>query len=297
MMRPFSDVDLHAFVDGQVSPERRALIDAYLKVTPEEASRVDLWRRQNEAVRTIFAGAASEPVPLWLTIGQVASGRARAPNNSRDAIQDNRLPRSKPSRPVGASARPAGVGRLLRPIGVAVVAFLAGAAMPSLLPALPTAIENWLPATPRMGQMRRVAERTIEAHRTFSVDPDRPVEITDQPAGALAAWFRHHVAVPVRVPDLTKLGWTLRGGRVVPADQGPAALMVYENAVGDRLSLLVAGVNNPNLSDTSFALLPGPTLTWLDGPVGFGLVTSKEGSWLRDNAAALYRAVYAGGDG
>ena len=75
MMRPFSDVDLHAFVDGQVNPERRALIDAYLKATPAEAAQVDLWRRQNEAIRSVFGGTALEPVPLLLTIGQVGPGR------------------------------------------------------------------------------------------------------------------------------------------------------------------------------------------------------------------------------
>ncbi len=297
MMRPFSDVDLHAFVDGQVNPERRALIDAYLKATPAEAARVDLWRRQNEAIRSVFAGAASEPVPLWLTISQVAAGREQPGVGGADPIQDNRLTRQATRRRANSTpARRSKAERFWKPACIAFVAFAAGLAVPYAIPVWPAAVERWLPDTPRMQQMEQLASRTTEAERIFGSDPDRPVEIIDAPRGSLAAWFKRHVAFPVRVPDLTRAGWMLRGGRIVPSDLGPAALTVYENETGDRLSIVVARVRNPAPADTAFTILKGPTLVWLDGPVGFGIATSKDGSWLADNARDLYRAVYEGSD-
>lgn len=297
MMRPFSDVDLHAFVDGQVNPERRAMIDTYLRATPSEAARVDQWRRQNETIRSLFAGAASEPVPLWLTIGQVASGRSRATAGAADPIQDNRLSRAGDARRRSAAPwRNAGAGPWLRPMALVVLAFTAGAALPYAVSEWPQALERWLPATPRSQQLQRLASRTFDAHRVFGSDSEIVVEVADQPRGAVAAWFRRHLAFSVRVPDLSRLGWTLRGGRVVAGDLGPAALIVYENAAGDRISLVEAEVTNPAPSDTAFTMVDGPMLVWLDGPVGFGVASSREGSWLSDNARSLYRAVYEGAE-
>ena len=294
MMRPFSDVDLHAFVDGQVNPERRTLIEAYLKATPTEAARVDQWHRQNDAIRSVFAGTASEPVPLWLTIGQVASGRERPTVSGLDPVQDNRAARHPAARRGALSPARAKAGHVWKPACLVLAAFAVGIALPYAVPEWPTALERWLPPTPRMQQMQRLADRTLEAHRTFGSDPDKPVEILDAPPGALAAWFKRHVDFAVRIPDLRKSGWILRGGRMVPGDLGPAALMVYEDALGDRLSLVAARVSNPAPSDTTFTLLKGPALVWLDGPVGFGLATSKDEPWLTENSRALYRGVYEG---
>lgn len=291
-MRPFSDVDLHAFIDDQVSPERRALIAAYLQSTPAEAARVQGWRRQNEAIRSVFAGTAGEPVPLWLTIGQVASGRERRAGVQVGTTAEGRPLRAVPPRRTVLARRGAGGGAGWKAAVLAIVAFGAGVAVPSFLPDGPPSFERWLPTTPHAEQIRRLAVRTLEAHQTFGMDPDRPVEVLNQPAGALASWFRRRLGAPVRVADLTRLGWTLRGGRLVPGDAGPAALMVYENAVGDRLSVTVSRISNPSPSDTS-STLSGPVLAWLDGPLGFGITTSKEGSWLADNARALYRGIYA----
>ncbi|MCW6510126.1 anti-sigma factor family protein [Lichenifustis flavocetrariae] len=288
VMRPFSDVDLHAFVDDQVNPERRAMIASYLKTAPDEAARVESWRRQNEAIRTVFGSAASEPVPLWLTIGQVASGRERAstrPDHASDSKSSALRQRiSSPHRQDWSKGWTA--------CACVVLAFGTGLAVPYAAPQWAHAVERFLPVSPRVEQLHRLSTRTAEAQTTYGTDPDHPVEILDAPAGSLATWLKRHVGFSVRVPDLKRAGWTLRGGRVVPDDAGRAALMVYENAVGDRLSLRIGRINNPAPFDTSYEVTPGPTLVWMDGPLGFGIASSKEGSWLADNARDLYRAVY-----
>ena len=293
VMRPFSDVDLHAFVDDQVNPERRAMIAGYLKTAADEAARVECWRRQNEAIRTVFGSAANEPVPLWLTIGQVASGRERAPARS-DHVSDSR---PTALRPRSSSPHQHGWSKGWTAGACAVLAFAAGLTVPYAAPQWAHAIERFLPVSPRVERLRRLAARTAEAQATFGADSDHPVEILDAPAGSLASWLKRHVGFAVRVPDLKRAGWTLRGGRVVPDDAGRAALMVYENATGDRLSLRIGPINNPAPFDTSYDVMPGPTLVWMDGPLGFGIASSKEGNWLSDNARDLYRAVYDSPEG
>ena len=99
MIRPYNDVDFHAFVDDQVGPDRREAIAAYLKTSPSDAARVALWRRQNEAIKGVFADATSEAVPLWLTVGQVASGHDRPIPLPKRAAEKTCTPRRSPPHP------------------------------------------------------------------------------------------------------------------------------------------------------------------------------------------------------
>jgi len=69
---PVSDEDLHGFVDGETTPERRDAIAAFLAASPADAARVEAWRRQNEAIRAAFARVETERVPLSWSLSPVA---------------------------------------------------------------------------------------------------------------------------------------------------------------------------------------------------------------------------------
>ena len=64
MQHSITDADLNAYVDGELSADRRDEIEAYLVAEPAQAARVETWRRQNEIIRAAFAKAATEPLPL-----------------------------------------------------------------------------------------------------------------------------------------------------------------------------------------------------------------------------------------
>ncbi|MCZ7566000.1 MAG: anti-sigma factor [Burkholderiales bacterium] len=65
-MRPTED-DLHAYVDDQLSPERRQAVEAYLAQSPEDAARVAAYRAQGAELRSCFNPVLDEPVPQRLT--------------------------------------------------------------------------------------------------------------------------------------------------------------------------------------------------------------------------------------
>ncbi|MGD0634907.1 MAG: hypothetical protein ABSA13_11605 [Beijerinckiaceae bacterium] len=48
---------MHAFADGQLSPERRSDVEAFLRVSPEAAKQVDDFRRLNAALCAAFKPA------------------------------------------------------------------------------------------------------------------------------------------------------------------------------------------------------------------------------------------------
>ena len=54
-LKPVTEDELHAHADGQLPGSEIARIEAWLAAHPDDAARVEAWRAQNEAIRTMFA--------------------------------------------------------------------------------------------------------------------------------------------------------------------------------------------------------------------------------------------------
>jgi anti-sigma factor RsiW len=57
---PISDLDLHAYIDGELPPDRAALVAARLEVDPQLAALVDAYRADHALLGRIF-----DPVLAW----------------------------------------------------------------------------------------------------------------------------------------------------------------------------------------------------------------------------------------
>jgi anti-sigma factor RsiW len=64
------DRELSAYVDGQLSPEKAAEIEARLTASPEEAARVECYLQQNRLIRD--AADALEPAAADLRTAALA---------------------------------------------------------------------------------------------------------------------------------------------------------------------------------------------------------------------------------
>jgi len=60
--------DLHAFVDGALSPSRHAEIAAYIRDHDDASAMVDDIRRLNKLLQQRSGGATESPVPERLTV-------------------------------------------------------------------------------------------------------------------------------------------------------------------------------------------------------------------------------------
>lgn len=63
---PIREDELHAYVDGQLDPARRAAVEAWLAGHPDAAAEVATWRAQNAALHAAFDPVLREPVPMRL---------------------------------------------------------------------------------------------------------------------------------------------------------------------------------------------------------------------------------------
>ncbi|HEY8099182.1 MAG TPA: anti-sigma factor [Burkholderiaceae bacterium] len=61
------ETDLHAYIDGQLDPARRAVVEAYLAEHSDAATYVQDLREQMQVLHRTYDGILNEPIPLKLT--------------------------------------------------------------------------------------------------------------------------------------------------------------------------------------------------------------------------------------
>jgi anti-sigma factor RsiW len=219
---PVTEADLHAFLDEEVGPERRAKVAEHLEQKPLDAALVDTWRAQNEALRGAFARVAREPVPLSLSLAQPLTVRAAAvPINTR-RLDLARAARQRRVAIVSAIAFLAGS-----------IAAATGAIVVQHLPGLFRS-EAGTPAT--IG--RRIATRAAAMYRTFANDRTRPVEVAAAQKAELGRWVSERTGLSL-IPDFASEGLRLVGGRVTPGEFGAAGFLLYEMATGERIGVFM----------------------------------------------------------
>jgi anti-sigma factor RsiW len=219
---PVTEADLHAFLDEEVGPERRAKVAEHLEQKPLDAALVDTWRAQNEALRGAFARVAREPVPLSLSLAQPLTVRAAAvPINTR------RLDLAR-------------AARQRRVAIVSAIAFLAG----SIAAATGAIVVQHLPGLFRSEASipaaigRRIATRAAAMYRTFANDRTRPVEVAAAQKAELGRWLSERTGLSL-IPDFASEGLKLVGGRVTPGEFGAAGFLLYEMATGERIGVFM----------------------------------------------------------
>jgi anti-sigma factor RsiW len=199
------DRELSAYVDGQLSPEDAAEIEARFTASPEEAARVESYLQQNRLIRD----AADALEPAAADLRTAALERQLAQRLERRVGQRWRMP------------------AWVRQAAAAVVLISAGWLAHGQYAALDQAPPGY------------VAE-AVGAHRVFADDAVRPVEFVPEASDAALRWASAKLGQPVDIPKLDSLGLGLVGSRLHGTAEGPIAQFIYEDEGGNRLSVIVA---------------------------------------------------------
>jgi anti-sigma factor RsiW len=67
--------ELNAYVDGELSAERRSAVETWLAAHPEDAARVAAWRKQTDLIRARYGAIADEVPPDRFNIGRLTRRR------------------------------------------------------------------------------------------------------------------------------------------------------------------------------------------------------------------------------
>jgi len=94
---------------------------------------------------------------------------------------------------------------------------------------------------------------------------------------------------PIKAPDFAASGFRLMGGRLLPSDTGPAALFMYDDDLGRRVTLYVApGAKG---GETAFRFLESGTTQsfyWVDGDLSCAVTGDIPRDVLRQIAVEAY---------
>jgi len=77
----------------------------------------------------------------------------------------------------------------------------------------------------------------VSAYRVFATAGSQAVEVRATGADAMQTWLAQHLdRGGARVPDLTTYGVRLLGGRLLATEDGPAAMVLFEDEDGRRIA-------------------------------------------------------------
>jgi anti-sigma factor RsiW len=138
-------------------------------------------------------------------------------------------------------------------------------------------------------QTASFVDRAIVAYEVYAPEVRHPVEVAASDRDHLVTWLSKRIGAPLRLPDLTSEGYTLLGGRLMTAEDRPAAQLMYEDGEKHRIAIFLA--SNPGGRDTAFLVTKkGPVTAcyWLNEHLGFVIT----GETSRDKLMSVANDVY-----
>lgn len=196
---PVGEDDLQAALDGRLPPDRAAVVAAYLEQHPDVAERHRADAAQLQRLRASLDPIADEPIPARLRVAHVAGQR--------------RVRLSRGSMQIAAAAALLFVGGL------------AGWSARSLSPG------------PAARDAQAMTADAVAAFKTYTPELVHPVEVRAAEGPQLARWLSGRLDRTIVPPDLSADGFRLMGGRVLPDGDRQAALLMYDDDHGTRLTL------------------------------------------------------------
>jgi anti-sigma factor RsiW len=194
-----TETDLNAYLDGELDPAKRAAVEAYLADNPAESERVAAWRDQTATLRALYGHVADEAVPSRLSPHRLVIERRHRMMRSFTAI------------------------------AAALVLVVLGG------------VSGWVGrglATPNLTEATLVSEAEA-AHALYTPEVLHPVEVSGEDGAHLTKWLSKRLDRTLAIPDLSSDGFSLVGGRLLPAATSAAALLMYENHDGSRVTLYI----------------------------------------------------------
>jgi anti-sigma factor RsiW len=254
---PVEEDDLQARIDGRLPPERAEMVDTYLAAHPEERERWSQYAEQREALRAAFGAQPGGPIPTRLQVFHLLAQRRQRRHRQ--------------------------LARIAAAVALLVLGGVGGWTARDVFPGLTLSASAMLASA--------VFDDAIAAHRTFSVETRHPVEVGANEEAHLVQWLSKRLGHRLMAPDLAGLGFRLMGGRLLPADSGPAALFMYEDGKGTRLTCYYLSVDVGEETEFKYREEKGiSAFYWVDDGLAYAVAaTNTDRDLLLKVAEIIYR--------
>lgn len=261
--KPIGEDDLQALVDGRLTPERRAEVEAYLAAHPSVAADVASDTEIARQLRARVAAKGQESIPSRLRVANIVAERRRSIRRRIGSI----------AAAVAFLAVGSGIGWFANGL------WGQGGLQPDTVTAATT-------------------RDAISAYRTFVVEKLHPVEVGVDQEAHLVQWLSRRLGKPLSAPDLGAQGFQLMGGRLLPADGGPAAMFMYADQAGNRLTLYARSGTGDTMAGFRFDQEKDVSaFAWIDRDLAYVVAAKTERPQLLTIAEAVYYQLTPAGAG
>lgn len=300
---PITESELHAYVDGTLDDARRARIDRLLETDEALAARIGDFFSINAMLHERYDRVLDEPLPARLLppedfapAGEGAASAGASASSVSSAAQA--LPPGVTT--VAGAARPAANWKRFAGLAAALVIGI-GIGAGGMLSPVGRGVMNGDDGSPSILRAsyggEALARQSAIAYVTYAPMVTRPVEVGADREQELVQWLSSRLGTDVRPPVLTRAGYELMGGRLLPGDDGPIAQFMYHNALGERITL---NISHRKLSSdvTAFKLYqsgPVNVFYWVDGRFGYAVSGGMDRHALLDLSHEVYEQLTASG--
>ncbi|RKP45924.1 anti-sigma factor family protein [Trinickia fusca] len=260
---PFTEDDIHAYVDSLLPEAQRIEIERALERDPALAARVSDYFAQNTLFHERYDRVLQEPLPQRLRQAAVPSHRPAANWRHYAGL---------------AAALVLGIG-----IGV-------GTDMQLHPPASPQVASDATRYADATQAADPLPQQAAIAHVLYMPAVERPAQLGSQNEQQFVRWLAQRLGTDVKPPVLSRSGFELMGGRLLHTTDGPTALFMYRDAAGERVTLYISR-RTTSLATTAFKLYrdgPVNVFYWIDGDFGYAI----SGGIDRRRLLALSHDVY-----
>lgn len=259
---PIHPDELMAFIDGVLDPDRAHQIEQRAQLDPELAATLDALRAQHKSLRASLDPVLEETIPTRLL-------QLRAP--SRLSFQR--------------------VAAAFAWISIGVI----GGSLMSWQYWSREALTNPVIAQrASASDLPRFVHQAAVAYAVFAPEVRYPVEVTSTNAQALNTWLSKRLQRSMQAPDLSRFGFSLIGGRLLPAELNkPAAQFMYEDRQGQRITMYLRGMAQPT-PETAFRFTDQGsvnTFYWVEGDWGYALTGELSRAQLLHLAHAIHDSL------
>jgi anti-sigma factor RsiW len=248
-----SSEDLAAYLDGEMTPQRRAEMERHLAHSPEDAARLEKWRRRDMALRIglpELAKAGERDLALQL-------------RRRRDELHRHR------------NRRP--MLRWAQAAAIVLVVGLGGGAW-------------WLREEQNSSAELTHAAAAAYLAGTATMVPAGTAADRDQLTENIAT----HLGVHVAPPDLSKFGFSLAGGQLLPSSDHPAAQLIYVDARGRRISCFFRRIDTDRETNWEYSKAEGvPGIHRVGEKLGWVVLGDLPVAELQQIAEATYKSSSA----
>lgn len=251
-----ADHKIQDYIDGRLDERDQAIVAAYLLAHPDAASKVEMLRRQNEALKGIGREILDEPVPARLR--EVLRQQTETSFSGRRKLRSSGF---------------------LEAVA-AIMLFCVGGAI------------GWFMhdrLTPRLGLQDHIASNAADVYTFYGGEHDYPVDFPPDRTAELVSWINRSFDREISPPDLATLSYEYRGGQLLPMSGASIGFFQFESPEGARLAVVFwPGDQRPTKLDRIGLQENVAARYWLGAGFSFAVMSDEGNPDLESVAEAVF---------